>query len=221
MRFLAVASVLLAGSSALAACGQEKAATPVALPPSGTAYRALDDHERLTVAAGCRDRAAAVADGVAAEQIESIDAHALRDHLDAAFRLIRQQRRPVTAICAEQLPFVTPGLRLRFDGALDSGDAFTYETESTRPLTIRGAVAPATTGTVTVRREFGPARSHRAQIAADGRFALPTLRLRKVANNTFILSFHAPPNAPRKAYFSAICLDCLAGGAPAAGAGRD
>lgn len=101
------------------------------------------------------------------EQLERVDAAALRDQLDAAFRLIRAQPRPV-----------------------------------------------AEPGTVKVRREFGPKRSRRARIDPDGRFALPTLRLRKVANNSFILDFDAPPNAPRKAYFSAICLDCLAGTAP-------
>ena len=109
---------------------------------------------------------------------------------------------------------MTPGLRLRFDGAEDSGDAFTYETESDRPLTIRGTVSPPRGGTVTVRREFGSAKSYSGRIGRDGRFSLPTLRLRKVANNSFILSFDAPPGAPRKAYFSAICLDCLAGGPP-------
>ena len=129
-------------------------------------------------------------------------------------RLIREQPRPVAELCANRLPFVTPGLERNCDGAKDSGDAYTDETESDRPLTIRGAVSPATSGTVTVRREFGSKRSLRARIDPDGRFALPTLRLRKVANNSFILDFDAPPNAPRKAYFSAICLDCLAGAAP-------
>ena len=207
-----MATVLLLGVvGALAGCGSE---APVALPSSGTAYRTLSDGERLAVAASCRDRAAARATGVAAEQLERVDARALRDQLDTAFRIIREQSRPVAELCARQLPFVTPGLDLRFDGAKDSGDTYTYETESDRPLTIRGVVSPVRTGMVTVRREFGSRRSFRARIGPDGHFALPTLRLRKIANNSFILDFHAPPNAPRKAYFSAICLDCLAGAPP-------
>ena len=204
-------ALLLGAVGALAGCGSE---APVALPSSGTAYRTLHDDERLAVAASCRDRAAARADGVASEQLERVDARALRDQLDTAFRILRRQPRPVAELCAQQLPFVTPGLDLRFDGAKDSGDAYTYETESDRPLTIRGVASPARSGAVTVRREFGSKTSFRARIGPDGRFALPTLRLRKVANNSFILTFDAPPNAPRKAYFSAICLDCLAGAPP-------
>jgi hypothetical protein len=50
-----------------------------------------------------------------------------------------------------------------------------------------------------------------AAIRQDGRFAFPSLRLRKVADNTFTLTIQAPPNAPREVLFSAICLDCLAG----------
>jgi hypothetical protein len=207
-----IMTVLLLGVvSALAGCGSE---APVALPSSGTAYRTLNDDERLAVAASCRDRAVARADGVASEQLERVDARALRDELDTAFRLIREQPRPVAELCARRLPFVTPGLDLRFEDAKNSGDAFTYETESDRPLTIRGVVSPVRSGTVTVRREFGSKQWFRARIGPDGRFALPTLRLRKVANNSFILDFDAPPNAPRKAYFSAICLDCLAGTPP-------
>jgi hypothetical protein len=41
---------------------------------------------------------------------------------------------------------------------------------------------------------------------ADGSFTVPT--------TTFIVSVHAPPGAVRTAYFSAICLDCLAGASP-------
>jgi hypothetical protein len=40
------------------------------------------------------------------------------------------------------------------------------------------------------------------------------LRLRKIANNTFVVAIHAPPSAVRKVYFTALCLDCLAGGPP-------
>ena len=51
-------------------------------------------------------------------------------------------------------------------------------------------------------------------VTAAGCFdvAQPTMRLRKIANNTFIVAIHTPPSALRKVYFSAICLDCLAGG---------
>jgi hypothetical protein len=48
-------------------------------------------------------------------------------------------------------------------------------------------------------------------VASDGRFALPTVGLRKVADNTFTVTIQAPPHAPRKVLFSALCLDCLAG----------
>ena len=136
--------------------------------------------------------------------------------------MIRNQPRPVAAICERQLPFVTPGLSLRFDGAKDGGVEFTYETDSDKPLTIRGAVSPPRPGAVTMRRAYASAKTktYTAKIAEDGRFALPTQRLRKIANNTFTLSFDVPPSAPRKAYFTAICLDCLAGGPPPASAGR-
>ena len=211
MRRLIATTIVISAVGGITACG---AKAPVAPPSSGTAYRALDDEERLAVATGCRDRAAAQAHGAAADQLERVEAEQLRDELDTAFRLISNQPRPVEKLCAERLPFVTPGLQLRFDGAEDSGDAYTYETESDKPLTIRGVASPARSGIVTVRREFGSHKSFRARIGPDGRFRLPTLRLQKVANNTFILDFDAPPNALRKAYVSAICLDCLAGGPP-------
>ena len=214
---LSIATALVCGS-VIAGCGSEAIDEPVPLPRSGVAYRALSGDERLTVAAGCRDRAAAAARGVAADEIKSIDPRVLREQLDAAFRLVRAQRRPVAAVCAERLPFVTPGLRLSFAGARDSGDAFTYETESDIPLTIRGAVSPPPrSGVVVARREFGPSRTYTSQIGGDGRFVLPTIRLRKLANNSFVLTIDAPPNALRKVYFSAICLDCLAGAPPSSG----
>ena len=214
MRALPATVLVLGALAAMVGCGAQEPDAPVPLPPSGTAYRALNDGERLAVAAGCRDGAKAKADGRAADEIGQVDPRALRDQLDSAFSLIRNQRRPVAALCAKHLPFVTPGLRLSFDGAKDSGDAFTYETNSDRPLTIRGTVSPARPGTVSMRREFGSATTYRARIGPDGRFVMPTQRLRKIANNSFILSFNTPPGAPRKAYFSAICLDCLAGGPP-------
>ena len=204
-----LALALLCGT--LAACGDEP---PAALPASGVAYRALGDEGRLAVAAACRDRAAAAAGGLAAEQLGGIDAGALKAELDTHYRLRRNQRQPVAVACREQLPFVTPGLRLRFEGAEDSGDAYTYETLSDRPLRIRGTVDPAPgAGTVTARREFGGARPVSGEIGAGGAFGLPKVKLQKVADNSFVVSIDAPPNAPRKVHFSAICLDCLAGGA--------
>ena len=144
-----------------------------------------------------------------------MDARALREQLDVAFRLTSKQRRPVAELCAERLPFVTPGLRLRFDGAKQGGDEFTYLTKLGGPLTIRGAVSPTPQrGVVVVRRAYERSNSTRARIGADGSFTLPTMRLRKMANNSFIVAIHAPPSAVRKVYFSAICLDCLAGAPP-------
>lgn len=214
MRVLPTTVLVLVALGAAAGCGSQEPEAPVALPPSGTAYRALDDGERLAVAASCRDRAAAKADGQAADELGSVNPRALRDQLDAAYALIRLQPRPVAELCARYLPFVTPGLRLSFEGAKDSGDTFSYETVSDKPLSVRGTVSPPRAGTVTMRREFGSTKTYRERIGPDGRFVMPTQRLRKVANNSFILSFDAPPSAPRKAYFSAICLDCLAGGPP-------
>jgi hypothetical protein len=207
-----VLAIALLCGGALAACGEEQPAT---LPASGTAYRALDDGERLAVAESCRDRAAAAAAGLAADQLVEVDAAALRAELDSQYALRREQPRPVARLCDEQLPFVTPGLRLRFDGAENSGDAFTFETLSDRPLRVRGTVTPVPRdGTVTVRREFGGSRAVSGEIEPDGGFALPAIKLREVADNSFVVSIHAPPNAPRKVHFSAICLDCLAGGPP-------
>jgi hypothetical protein len=83
------------------------------------------------------------------------------------------------------------------------------------PLRLSGAVTPPPHGgTVVARRESGGSRAYRGRIGPDGRFALPAIRLRKVADNTFIVAIHAPPSAPHKRYFSAICLDCLAAGPP-------
>jgi hypothetical protein len=212
---VAIATVLVCAVGVLAGCGERAAEAPVALPRSGTAYRALNAGERLAVAGACRDRAAARAGRTAASELRRLDPGALRAQLDAAFRVVRNQPRPVAELCAEHLPFVTPGLTVRFDGAKDSGDAFTYETDSDVPLTIRGAVSPAPrSGEVVVRREFGSSPALRSRIGADGQFVLPTVRLRKLANNSFIVTIHAPPHAVRKVYFSAICLDCLAGSQP-------
>lgn len=214
MRLLLATAFVLGALGALVGCVAQDDEAPATLPPSGTAYRKLNDGDRLAVAASCRDRAAARADGVAASELARVDPRALRDELDAAFSLRRAQPRPVASVCERQLPFVTPGLSLRFDGAKDIGDEFTYDTDSDKPLSIRGAISPPRSGTVTMRRAYETAKAHTARIGRDGHFVLPTQRLRKIANNTFILSFDVPPSAPRKAYFSAICLDCLAGGSP-------
>jgi hypothetical protein len=211
-----IAIALLVGAAVVfGGCGSEAAEDPVALPSSGTAYRAMDDGERLAVAASCRDRAAARADGVAADELGRVDAHALREQLDMAFRLTSEQHRPVAELCAQRLPFVIPGVRLTFEGARRSGDEFTYLTTSDKPLTMRGAIAPTPErGAVVVRRAYERSRTYRTPIGADGSFTLPTMRLRRMANTTFIVAVHAPPRAVRKVYFSAICLDCLAGGPP-------
>jgi hypothetical protein len=213
---VSIATALVAGAAGVfAGCGSEADDAPVAVPSSGTAYRALNDSERLAVAASCRDSAVAEADGVAADELGRVDARALREQLDVALRLIAQQRRPVAELCAERLPFVTPGLHLSFEGAKQGGDEFTYLTSSEKPLTIRGAISPTPQrGVVVVRRAYERSTTRRTRIGADGSFALPTMRLRKKANNTFIVAIHAPPSALRKVYFSAICLDCLAGAPP-------
>jgi len=220
MRVLSATAVVVGVLGAAVGCGDRESETRAALPPSGTEYRELNDGGRLAVAASCRDRAAARADGTAARELGRVDPRSLRDQLDAAFALIRAQRRSVAAVCDTQIPFVTPGLHLRLDGAKDGGDEFTYQTDSDEPLTIRGTVSPPRRGTVRMRRAYESATTFTAQIGHDGRFVLPTQRLRKIANNTFILSFDVPPGAPRKAYFTAICLDCLAGGAPPTSSGR-
>jgi hypothetical protein len=211
-----IASTLAVGAL-LVGCGSDQTIEPAAtLPSSGHAYRALDGEQRNAVAAGCRDRAAAHVSGKARRQLRSVDPLALRSELDDAFTIIATQRRSVAAVCTELVPFVTPGLDVSFDGAKDGGHgSFTYETSSDKLLTIRGHVAPAPSGgRVVAVRELGSHAPHTSAIEADGRFAIGPLRLRKIADNTFTLTIDAPPNAPRKVHFSAICLDCLAGGSP-------
>jgi hypothetical protein len=202
---------------AVAGCGTDRVtAGDAALPSSGHAYRALNDAQRLAAAATCRERAAATSRGVSARQLHAIDLAALRDQLDDAFRVIAEQHRSVADVCAEVVPFVTPALQVSFEGAKDQGNgSFTIETTSDRRLTISGRVIPAPIrGRVIARREVGRPRRHVATIGPEGRFVLPGLRLRRIADNTFTLTIEAPPNAPRKVLFSAICLDCLAGGTP-------
>jgi hypothetical protein len=215
MRVSIATALVVAAAGLFAGCGSEAAGQLVALPASGREYRALDDSERLAVAASCRDRAADRAGGVAADELGRVDADELREQLDVAFRLTAEQGRPVAELCAERLPFVTPGLRLSFEDAKQAGEEFTYLTSSEKPLTIRGAVSPVPRrGTAVVRRAYERSRAHTARIGADGSFTLPTVRLRKMANNTFVVAIHAPPRAVRKVYFSALCLDCMAGAAP-------
>jgi hypothetical protein len=211
-----IGAVCLAGA-VVAGCGADRSIEAAAtLPSSGTAYRALDVDRRTAVAAGCRDRAAATTSGEAARQLHSVDPSALRSELDDAFAIIAAQRRSVADVCAEVVPFVTPGLDVSLDGAKESGDgSFSYETTSDKLLTVRGRVSPAPRGgRVTARRAVGSSPAHSDAIQADGRFAIPPLHLRKISENTFTLTIAASPNAPRKVRFSAICLDCLAGAPP-------
>jgi hypothetical protein len=198
-------------AATLASCGgnrSERSAVP--LPSSGRAYRSMGLAERTAVAASCRDGAAAAARGTAARQLRAIDPTALRTQLDDAFLAYAELRRPVAEVCATVVPFVTPGLRLTFVGAKYSGDGtFSIETSSNKRLAIRGRVTPPPArGRVVARREVGPRVRRVAALGADGRFALPGVNLLKLADNTFTLTIEAPPNAPRKVHFSAICLDC-------------
>jgi hypothetical protein len=211
-----IVSICLAGAL-LAACGAERSTMQAAaLPSSGRAYRALTDQQRTAVAASCRDRVASRAHGLAARQLHAVDAAELRDQIDTTYYAVVERRRPVADVCEEVIPFVTPGLRVSFDGAKDQRDGtFSLQTTSDKLLTIRGLIEPAPAhARVVARRELGSRAPHTAAVGADGRFVIPQLRLRKIADNSFRLTIHAPPNAPRKLIFSAICLDCLAGATP-------
>ena len=215
MRHSIATAVICAAFGSFAGCGGDAADAPVALPPSGAAYRSLSESERLAAVAACRDGAAAEADGVAARQIGEVDPRALRTQLDLVLTLESNRRRTFSELCAQSLPFATPAVRVSFAGAIDSGYTFTYQTRSDKPLTIRGAVSPPPRGGYVVgRREYGSSSAFRSRIGADGRFVMPTVRLRKQANNSFVVAIHSPPNALRKVRFSAICVDCLASGTP-------
>jgi hypothetical protein len=159
---------------------------------------------------------AARASGDAARELRAIDPSMLRSELDDAFTIIAHQSRPVADVCGEVAPFATRGVDVSFLGAKDGGEGrFSYETTSDKRLTIRGRVTPAPNGgRVVAQREIGSTTPYAAAIQADGRFVIPRLHLRKIADNTFTLTIQAPPHAPRKVHFSAICLDCLAGGTP-------
>lgn len=64
-------------------------------------------------------------------------------------------------------------------------------------------------GRVVARRGSGSEQRVTAPIDERGQFAFRDLRLRKVADNTFLLTIEAPPNAPRLVRFGALCLDCI------------
>jgi hypothetical protein len=210
----AASATAVAALATFAACGSETTRNPDPEPATAGAYRGLSDAARLAAAEGCRDRAAQRAEGVAARQIAAVDATLLRGRLDIVAPVYRERARFDRA-CAEALPLVTPGLRVSFPGVTGNGIVFTYETRSDRPLTIRGTVEPAPAGGhVVARRESGPEQRFSAPIDERGRFVFRDLRLRKVADNTFVLAIDAPPNAPRHVRFSAICLDCIISGSP-------
>jgi len=206
---LPIAAVLVC--VAAAGCGGDAADAP--LPASGAAYHSLGPRARLAAATTCRDRAVAAAPAVASRELAEVEPTALRTQLDLALSLKANRRRAFTKLCTEYLPFVTPGVPIMFTGATDSGDAYTYQTRSDKPLTIRGQINDPPTGAhVVARREFGSSNPFGAAVRADGRFTLPTVRLRKQANNSFVIAIHAPSHALRKLHFSAICVDCLASG---------
>jgi hypothetical protein len=210
-----VLAALAAAVGSLAACGSESATTRDPNPATAAVYRGLSDAARLAAAAGCRDRAARRAEGVASRQIAAVDATLLRREIDLAVADHRGRNRFERA-CAATLPLVTPGLDVSFSTATGNGMEFSYPTRSDLPLTIRGTVEPVPAGgRVVARRESGPEQRVTAPIDARGQFAFRDLRLRKQADNTFLLTIEAPPNAPRLVRFSALCLDCIVRGSPA------
>jgi hypothetical protein len=195
----------------LAACGGAAPDRGV-LRHSGTWYRAQPEDARTRVAAACRAEAAASARGeTAREQLRSIGLGTLRRALDDAETFVARQRRPLAAVCGAVVPFHTPGLDVRFGGgARDGGDGtWSVSAISTRPYTIRGRISPARAGIRLVARRMD-GYAVRGVTRADGAFGLP-VGFRRVADNTFTVSIDAPPAAPRRVLFSAICLDCLAG----------
>ena len=209
-----VVVALAAAAGTLAACGAEPAGTADPRPATAARYRGLSDAARLAAAAGCRDRAARRADGAAARQIAAVDELALRRELDLTLG-DHGKGELFERACAAAVRFVTPGLRVRFSGATGAGSVFSYQTRSDLPLTIRGTVAPIpAVGRVVARRESGRQQRVAATIDERGRFVFRDLRLRKVADNTFLLTIEAPPNAPRLVRFTALCLDCIISGSP-------
>jgi hypothetical protein len=209
-------AALIATAAALAACGgaTERTAAPDPRPADAAAYGDLPDAARAAAAAGCRDRLAERASGVAARQLASVDARLLRRELDLATSG-RGARTRFERACAEAMPLVTPGLRVSFAGVDGNGMSFTYLTNSDEPLTIDGTISPAPAGgRVLARRESGRPQPISAPIDARGHFVFRDIRLRKVADNTFLLMIQAPPNAPRLVRFSALCQDCIISGSP-------
>ena len=196
-------------ASALSACGEE-ARIPDPAPATGAEYRRLAVDDRVAAARGCRDAAAARTSGLAAKQIAKVDPAHLRTELDLA--IADDRHVSFRAACAAAVPLVTPGLKVKFAGVTGNGGSFAYPTRSDRPLTIRGEIAPAPeAGRVVARRLVGAPQPVTVPIDSRGRFEFRDLKLRKLADNTFLLRIHAPPNAPRVVSFSALCLDCLAG----------
>jgi hypothetical protein len=207
-----VVAALAAAGGMLAACGSETAQAPDPKPATAGEFRGLSDAARLAAAAGCRDRAARQAEGVAARQIADVDESLLRQRLDLAVADARKGARFDRA-CAATLPLVTPGLDVSFSGVTGNGITFTYPTQSYRPLTIRGTVEPVpASGRVVALRESGFKQRLTAPIDDRGQFVFSDLRLREVADNTFLLTIEAPPNAPRLVRFTALCLDCIISG---------
>ena len=194
---------------ALAGCGagDEKAASPA---PAGAAqYAALGNQARLAAATRCRELIASRARGLAAQQIAAVNPELLRAELDVATAVTERAR--FDAVCARSVPTVTPGLDVSFRGATGNGRSFAFPTRSDRPLTIRGRVQPPPQGRVVARREVGGPHPAATEIDPEGGFVFRDIKLRKMADNSFILRIDAPPNAPRVVQFSALCLDCGAG----------
>jgi hypothetical protein len=211
-----VAAMLAATALALGACGEETASVPDPRPATAAVYSGLPDAERAAAAAACRDRAAARASGLAARQIGDVDEEMLVRRLDV--EVVVDEGAPFERTCAATLPLVTPGLRVRFAGVTGNGITFTYPTRSDRPLTIRGTITPAPAGgRVIARREVAPHGRLTATIDAQGGFEFRDIKLRKMADNTFLLAIEAPPNAPREVRFTALCMDCIISGSPPPG----
>ena len=210
-RRLRAATVLcipvLCGALAGCGAGDEEDAPPDLAGASQ--YAALDDDARLAAAAHCREVIASRARGLAAEQIAAVKPELLRAELDVSAAVT--ERASFHAACATSVPRVTPGLDVSFEGVTGNGRSFAYPTRSDRPLTIRGRIHPPPQGRVVARREMGNPDPAPAEIGADGRFVFRDIRLRKMADNSFLLRIDAPPNAPRVVKFSALCLDCGAG----------
>ena len=209
----AAMALVCAGLGVLAGCGEDARDAP----GSVAAYGSLGAGDRLAAAEACRDRAAASSEGVAADQLARVEPGALRGQFDLALKIAPDRGGTFYALCSERLPFVTRGVEIAFTGATGTGGGFTYQTRSYRPLTLRGTVfPPGRRGYLVARRESGRPTPFRGEVDADGRFEMPTVRLRKQADNSFIVAIHSPPNALRKVRFSAICVDCLASGQPPA-----